>query len=906
MTVSTAQAPLIATKLFVPRARADLVARPRLTARLAAADGCTLVSAPAGAGKTTLLGGLLAGRAQPVAWLSLDARDQDVRRFLRYLVAALQHIDPACGASALAWLDGPPTPPEVLLTSLVNDLAVLPDGSVVVLDDYHLVHAAEIHAAVTFLLEHLPPCLRLVIATREDPPLPLPRLRGRGELTEIRAADLSFAVDEARALLVDGMGVPLDLRQVGALVERTEGWAAGLLLAGLALRDHPDPGGFIEAFAGSHRLVADYLAAEVLDRQPPEVQRFLQGTAVLDRMCAPLCAAVLQGAGPDPQELLEGLDRANLFVVALDDERRWFRYHHLLAEVLRARDARDVDAAAGAHLRASEWFAGEGLLPEAIEHALVAGSVEDAAGLIESLVPVIFASTDLHEAMRDWLTALPDPLVRARPMLCLVQAWLMVDRYEIAAAAAWAEAAAQALPEGGGSRVAGAVFAMQALLAPHGSDPGLARGLAQRALAELAPDEIAFRVVALLALGQALLGQDLPDDAEQAFAQAAAAARCAGLAHAALNSTHHEVWVQRAVGERRRALRTARAALRWAAARLSPAAPAVGLLSVLLADLECDGTDVAAARRLATDGLAVLGRYPQLHVIILLASLTLVRVCLADGDAAAAQAALGQARTLVDHDPAAGLAVLLDAAQAQAQLVAGEVAAAVAWAVAESAPLPDFFRFSSHLQVAGVEALVLTPARILATHGRAIGDPALLRRAAERLEYARSITAERSVGVLRVPVLALQALVLDGLGDREAALDALVAAVTAAAPEGIVRPFVEGGAPMAVLLALARKRAEADPAGRQPADLDVLLAALRPARAPLPVTDGLIEPLTVRERDVLALLVDGRSNAEIARSLVVEQSTVKTHLGHVYRKLGVRGRTRALARVRELRLFDRS
>jgi LuxR family transcriptional regulator, maltose regulon positive regulatory protein len=296
----------------------------------------------------------------------------------------------------LALLDAPPTaPPEVVLTSLLNDLVALPAAALLVLDDYHLVREPAIHAAIEFLLNHLPPTPHLAIATREDPPLPLPRLRASGEMMEVRAVDLSFSVEEAAAFLGAGMGLRLTEQQVAALVERTEGWVAGLQLAGLALRDRTDPAAFVEAFTGGHRLVVDYLMAEVLERQPAPVRRFLLVTSVLDRLCAPLCDALLaadldsanaSSADVSSQQLLEGLEAANLFLVPLDDDRMWYRYHHLFADALRGRHAREAgpDAAALLHRQASVWFGRQDLLPEAITHALAADAVDDAATWIEA------------------------------------------------------------------------------------------------------------------------------------------------------------------------------------------------------------------------------------------------------------------------------------------------------------------------------------------------------------------------------------------------------------------------------------------------------------------------------------------------------------------------------------------
>ena len=482
--------PLLTTKLFVPRARADLVVRPRLLDRLAHPDDgcrCTLLSAPAGAGKTTLLAAWLATRELPAAWLSLDERDQDVHRFVRYLVAAFQSVAPGCGTTTLAWLDVPEAAVEAVLTSLVNDVARLPDGTLLVLDDYHLVRSTGVHEAVGFLLEHLPPSTSLVLSTREDPPLPMARLRGRGELRELRAADFSFTVDEASELLVDGMGLPLSPAHVVALVTRTEGWAAGLQLAGLAMRSHADVAAFVTAFTGSHRLVADYLAAEVLDRQPARLRRFLLTTSVLDRMSAPLCDAVLAETGA--QCVLDKLERTNLFVVPLDDERVWFRYHHLFAQVLRVRlAAEDPTAAAAVHRRAATWFGSAGLLPESVDHALAAGDVDDAAARIEAVVPMMLADHDIDRAMTGWLEALPAPTVRARPALCLARAWHAIHAPRIDEAIDWVAAAERTTPEGpAGRRFRGATAALRALASVFqpSTAPAVAQGLAERALADL-------------------------------------------------------------------------------------------------------------------------------------------------------------------------------------------------------------------------------------------------------------------------------------------------------------------------------------------------------------------------------------------------------------------------------------
>jgi LuxR family maltose regulon positive regulatory protein len=941
---------LLATKLFVPRPRPDFVPRPQLVARLDESlelGRCSLLSAPAGTGKTSLLATWVARLDRPVAWLALDERDQEVHQVLRYLVASLQTITPECGRTALALLDAPPgAAPEIVLTSLLNDLATLPHSTLLVLDDYHVVRASAVHAAVEFLLNHLPPTVHLAIATREDPPLPLPRLRASGQMIEMRAADLSFNVEEAATFLGVGMGLRLTEQQVAALVDRTEGWAAGLQLAGLALRDRPDPAAFVEAFTGGHRLVVDYLMAEVLERQPPRVRRFLLVTSVLDRLCAPLCDALQardsESAGASPpafnsHQILEELEGANLFLVPLDADRMWYRYHHLFADALRGRLAREAGPGAVAvlHRQASLWFGRQGFLPEAIAHALAADAVDEAATWLEALMPSMFVTMSIHQALADWLSALPEPLVRSRPLLCLTQAWLLIHRVELEAAGAWVEAAAQALPpvhNDAARHAHGAVAATRAYLATVGL-AGVSKDvdvLAEQALADLAADDSTFRGAAFLSLGQATLALGQLDRAERAFTEAAMVSRAAGLVHGAVVAALQQVNVQRLRGVRRRALATGWATLAWAAEHYE--LPSLGRLRTVMADLLLDANDVAGALPLAVAGLRAPREYGNPPPLVLLASLPLVRLRLAEGDAAAAAAVLTDLQPLVQHGPFAVLAPLVDAAEARVRIAVDEGAAVVSWAVAlDPTALPDPLRFG----VPGVEATVLTPVRVLVAQGRATVDSALLQEAERRLDAAWRLAEQQGIGWLRPRLLIAQSLIAEARSDQDAALRSLAAAVAEAEPEGVIRPFLDEGAPMAALLAAlratSRNRHRMRPelvegrastssahiaAGVPPAYLDALLAAFS-GQAPSPPDTSvrtaaaetgfhpgvLAEPLSARELDVLRLLSDGRSNAEIARGLFVEQSTVKTHLIHLYRKLGVGSRTQAIARARALRLL---
>ena len=694
------------------------------------------------------------------------------------------------------------------------------------------------HAAVTFLVDHLPPDLHLVIASREDPPLPLPRLRARAQLVELRAAELGFTVAEATEFLGDRMGLQLTATEIVALVERTEGWAAGLQMAALALRDRPDPGRFVADFAGGHRLVADYLSEEVLARQPARIRRFMAATTVLDRLCAPLCDALLSGDRDDAEapeidsrQLLAELDRGNLFLVPLDDERTWYRYHHLFADTLRARLRHDIDPARRAelHRRASAWFGAQRLLPEAIAHALAGGAVDAAATWIETLTPVMFASMDIQAAMDAWLDALPEPLRRSRPMLALAHAWLMIYRLQIGSAAMWVQAAAQALPEDdrpGSVRTRGCVGAFQAMLATLGPQPSAAdaRRLAERALRDLPADDIPFRGIAAVALGQGSLASGDTELAEQTLAAAAAEGRAAGLAHGSLNVTGYLVTVQRLRGARRRALLTARTALAWAAERGVPPGPGLGVLLVLQSDQLADGNELAEAFASAIEGHQMLTQFADRVPLLVMATVNLARQHLYRGEPRIATELIDSLCSVVVHGPYAALLPVVEAAGALVQLASGETATPAAWALSAPDELPSVLRLQAHAQAGGIAALLVTPAQAMVVHGRASRDTALLRQAMARLDLAQHRAERGGLGWLRLRVSILRALAADGLGEPEAARAHLAAAVGHAEPERIVRPFLDGGPPMRALLAALRSR-EAGRNGASADYLDMLLGA---------------------------------------------------------------------------------
>ena len=415
----------LATKLFVPSTRIELVHRPRLLERLSRSlrRRLTIVAAPAGFGKTTLLSDWSVRSPMPVAWLSLDAADNDPTTFWDYLLAALDRVHAGAGDPARAMLYAPqPLPIEAVLTTLMNSVAVLGDEVVLVLDDYHLIGNAAIHAAFGFLLDHMPPQLHVVLASRSDPPLALARLRGQGHVDELRASDLRFTSKETVQFFSEVMQLSLTGDDIHTLAERTEGWIAGLHLAAVTLQGRDDPQSYVAAFSGAHRSIVDYLGEEVLQRQPPRVQRFLLETSILDRLNGPLCDAVLEQS--DSQEMLERLEAANLFLVALDDERYWYRYHHLFAEFLRTRlRVRQPELVPLLHRRASNWFSAQILLPEAVQHALAAGDHAQAAELVEANADtMLWVNCELF-VLQQVLKMLPEALVRSRLRLALTNAW---------------------------------------------------------------------------------------------------------------------------------------------------------------------------------------------------------------------------------------------------------------------------------------------------------------------------------------------------------------------------------------------------------------------------------------------------------------------------------------------------
>ena len=905
---------LLATKLYVPRPRPEFLSRARLLERLAegTARELTLVCTPAGFGKTTLLGEWARSSSRPVAWLSLDGGDNDPARFWRYVAAALDQVRPGIGAQIGALLRGPePGSLEAVVTVVINELAAQPGEIMLVLDDYHLIQAVPIHHTLGVLLERGPPQLRLVVASRADPPLPLARLRARGQLAELRERDLRFTPEEAAALLRTAVGPDLSEAAVAALRDRTEGWVAGLQLAGLSLRGRGDVTAFVEGFSGSHRYVLDYLAEEVLDRQPEPLRTFLLETSILERLSGPVCEAVTGRA--DSQLLLERVERANLFLVPLGEERRWWRYHQLFADLLRARlQQTGPDRVPALHRAAAGWSEAHGLVDDAVRHALAAGDPAWAAWMVEQHFDAVVRHAE-GATLDLWLAALPAELVRSRPRLRLAQAvWALIggrlDEVEpLLQDAERALAASGDEPyEPSVGRAASLVANAPASIALMRADLARRRGDAEstiafgrRALAHLTEDDRALRLLVdwYLAVGDWLRGR-LPE-AEDALTGLVAAQRVAGEHYLAVRPAYDLGQVQRARGHLGAALRTYQRTLEIAVKAGRPLPPA-GMAHVGLAEVLYERGELQAALHHASQGVG-LCRHLAYNLPLLAGLAILARTRQAQGDPAGALEALRESDRFELNPAIVGLLNPVPALRARLALAHGQVAEAARWSQERGLGVDSELSYPRER-----EYLVLV--RVLLAQQA----PRQALRLLERL--CADAAAQGRTGSL-VEIQALQALALDAGGDPTGALDALAQALALGAPEGYLRVFVDEGAPMAALLGtLVTSPAKAQALAAAPlprAHLDRLVQAFE--RQGLPVLSrprpggamapGLVEPLSARELEVLGLVAEGKSNQAIATELVISLDTVKRHVSHLFNKLGVTNRTQAVTRARELRLL---
>ena len=902
--------PILATKLYIPPPRPHVVLRPRLVERLneGVQRKLTLVSAPAGFGKTTLVSSWIgslqsspddsradaAKRHQIVnrqslivnraAWLSLDEGDNDPTRFLAYFVAALQTVAAEMGEGVLAMVQSPqPAPPEAVLTALLNQIVMVAEDFVLVLDDYHVIEASPIDEALSFLIEHLPPQMHLVIVTREDPQLPLARLRARGQLCELRATDLRFTMAEAAGFLNRAMGLSLSTEEVAALEARTEGWIAGLQLAAISLQGHKDSHDFIKSFTGSHRFVMDYLVEEVLQQQSEPVQTFLLRTAILERLCGPLCEAVLLDLAVNGQETLAYLEQANLFIVPLDDERRWYRYHHLFADLLRQRLQQRVMGDDGAlvtelNIRASVWYEEHGLEIEAFHHATVAGDMPRAIRLIEGKgMPLHFRGG--VAPVLNWLESLSTAVLNAWPVLWTTYASVLLvtgktsgvePKLQAAEAALQGETLAEETQD-----LIGRIAAIRATLAASLRQVEMIIAQSYRALNYLHPDNLPFRTSTMWKLGFAYQLQGDRQAARQAYTDVISIGQASGNIIFTITATIGLASLQAADNQLYLAAETFEGVLKLFGERPLPVA---GEAHLGLAEIYYEWNDLAAALQHGQQSKQLAQRIENRDDLVA-RELFLARLKLAQGDVAGAVADLERIRQVVQQDGFVHRMPKVAAMQVLMWLRQGQVEPAS--------------------QLAQMYELPLSQARVSLAQGDAVAALALLGSWRQQME-AKGWQDEW------LKVMVLQAVAYYVLGDKKRAVQVVGEALTLAKPGGFIRIFVDEGQPMAQLLSeTAGRRLMPDYVGKLLAVFEIEAAKHQEKSylPPVPSTQPLIEPLSPRELEILQLVAQGLSNRQISERLFLALSTVKGHNRRIFDKLQVRRRTEAVARARELGLL---
>jgi LuxR family maltose regulon positive regulatory protein len=898
--------PLLTTKLYIPPARPDWVPRPHLIARLNAGlyHKVTLISAPAGSGKTTLASAWLSRLRKPaadrgqaieeepahrdVAWLSLDEGDSDPARFFAYLLAALGTVEASLGQGVRHLLEASQLLPiQPLVAALINDLAARPEPLVLALDDYHTIDDLTIHEALSMLVERQPANLHLVLITRLDPPLPLSRLRGRGQVTEIRQGDLRFTSEEAARFLNESMGLQLAPSEVVLLESRTEGWIAGLQLAALSMqgRDRESVAGFIAGFSGRYHFLLDYLTDEVLGQQSEMIQTFLLRTSILKRMCGPLCDALLQTESQgEGKKILAHLEAANLFTVPLDDEHRWYRYHSLFGELLRARlQETQPEQLPELHRRAAAWYEQEGSGVEAVHHALASQDDELAAAVIERTITRLSTWSRADVAMiQQWLQALPDNVTRDRP-------WLQLFASRTLYVSGQPEAASRTLQElerwlrdhpelPDAERLVRLAIVDRASYAVVLGDVQQAKQLARQVLTG-APDDDPigrFRTPAILGMAHSRAGE--VSEAHRAFSQASEFALAAGLSFAAVPFLCNLADVEIKQARLRQAKQTCEQAGQLAVVDGVPASVA-GFVGLEMSKILYEWNDLDAAEHHLLEGLELLSQsgvsesFGSGHAV-------LAQLKQALGDHEGARAAAQQALHIAQRDNIPRLIGLTSAYQARIWLAQGRLDLAARWA-------RDYQQVGETEYLREFEDLTLV--RALLAEGRPAETLALLN------PMLSSATDAGRMGPV-IEIQALRALAFHALDEPDAALDAIEQALAVAEPEGYVRLFVDLGQPIVALLKGAGSR------GVKPQYISRLLAAFAPHEPLQPDLERqpLVEPLTDRELEVLQLLAGRLSNRELGRRLFISLPTVKSHTRSIYGKLGVHNREQAVARARAL------
>lgn len=901
--------PLIETKLYMPRWRPGLISRPRLIQRMkqGMSGKLTLVAAPAGFGKSTLLAEWIAelnSREKDVAWVSLEGSDNDAVFFWTYFIKALQKIHPTIGESALLLLQAPqPAPIETILTSLINEVNTGKEEYIIILDDYHLIDTPEIHQGIVFLLEHLPAQMHLVLASRVDPPVPLSRLRARGELLELRSGDLRFTTDEVTDFFRQSMGLDVAEDGVAALATRTEGWIAGLQLAGLSMQGREDLAGFINTFSGDDRYILDYLVEEVLLRQPEDVRQFLLETAILDRLSAPLCNAIAERE--NSKALLETLERENLFIISLDDKRQWYRYHHLFADMLRSRlETEFPDLPPRLHLRSCDWYEAHGERAAAIHHATMAGDFERVAALLELAAPAMF-TTAHSSTLYGWLRKIPDDIILTRPVLSIWAAWAAMDRRDLTAGDQWllnaekylstdADAGEMVVSDEKQFRTLPALIATaRAFYAQANNDADATIRYAREALAILPKDEYVWRGGATALLGLASWSRGDLQAAYESFAGGLGLIEGAGIPHYKISGTHVLADIRIGQGRLRDAIDIYQQSMKLAENWGGPVIRGTADLCLGLSELYYEQNAQEKARewlaRGQAFGLDAALSENQYRWLVLQALMAEDENRLED-----AMALFEEAEDVFIPD-AVPCVRPVSALRVSLWIKTGRIADAERWAEQQGLAVNDDVDFLREFEL-------ITLAKLYIAQYAAKRDDRQLDAAIALLDRLLQAAEAKERTGSSIEIMIQQALAYQAGGDVSLALVPLERALTLAEPEGYVRTFLKEGVKMRDLL---RQAAAAGISGEYTRRL---LAAFDAGPLPgKPAVDvsasALTEPLTNREIEILRLIAAGMRNQEIADQLFISLYTVKRHIANAYGKMAVSTRTEAVARANELKLL---
>jgi ATP/maltotriose-dependent transcriptional regulator MalT len=902
--------PLLQTKFYIPPPQTNFVHRPRLTNRIneGLARKLTLISAPAGFGKTTLLSDWFLTTRRRVTWLSLEQADNDPTRFWAYFLAALQMLQEDLVKDAQDFLHAEgrqmnPAQLETFITILINDISRHPGEFAFVLDDYQQIDNLLIHAGIVFLVDHLPPRMHLILTCRADPPLPLARLRARAQMTELRSDDLRFTYDEIIEFLNRVMFLDLSADQIAALEARTEGWIAGLQLAAISLQKREDPTEFIESFTGSHRFILDYLVDEVLSCQSEDVQSFLLATSILKRFTGPLCDSVTERN--DGLEMLRQLEQANLFIVPLDNERRWYRYHNLFADLLHSRlNELKPDQVPILHRRACDWFERENLLPEAIHHALTIQAFEKAADLIEEAVEMLRQRGEIA-TLTGWMNALPGSIQRSRPSLCLAYARALVDTSQNVSIESLVDDAEAGLQTDrfssdlNSTSLRGQIAALRAYLAmiQHRYEDAIKLSRIAREL--FGEGEARWSSFAGLILAGAYRFTNDWGAASQTYLEASDLSQAAGDTVNALIALSLRGEVLEAQGHLHQSAEQFERVLQLAEELAIPTAPATGYALVGLGRVWFEWNDLQTSISYVQEGIR-RGKKGDIKDILLRGYLALARLHQAQSDLKGSQAALENADLAAKQIGSAEVNDWVDAYRAQTWLALGEVEAAIAWAL----------KYSGNIYDETFPSIAIALARVRMHQGKTDEAIALLDHA---------LQSAYAVGRLgnAIQILIVKALVHRELGGREHAFSALYSALALAQPEGYIRVFLDGGESMRALIfdfqSMIKNRAS-------PTVLDdskVIIEYTHKLLAGFAIASisqsrqlgsphqqsSIPEPLSERELEVLHLMAAGLSNRDIATRDVVSINTVKSQVKSIYGKLGAHTRADALLAARQLGLL---